>query len=189
MNYHPQNITPEAVERLPAFVLAGLPRQLQDAVAALRRARSEAADHIERLMAAPVYLDRPPESVVNLALDPGGRAVACHLERISTPGAIAAARALFVARHLVADEIEHLMAVLDELDGDDDLELNLAGDHWNPDPRLDDAEGDAADDEPTISDFDGEPVHFGCWDLEYDPSESGMADLDGLTEQFGSVER
>ena len=46
---------------------------------------------------------------------------------------------MFLAKHAIADEIERLMAVLDALDCDDDLEMNAA--NYYDDPRLDDAEG------------------------------------------------
>lgn len=126
-------------------------------------------------------------------LDAGGRVVSFHLEQVSTPTVIAAARAVFVARHVVADEIERLMALLDALSGDDDLELNLAGSHWNPDPRLDDTEGVTVssfagsyvadeDAEPSLAGFGAHAV--GGTDVEDDPAESGIADLDGLAEQF-----
>jgi hypothetical protein len=77
------------------------------------------------------------------------------------------------------------MTVLDALDGADDLELNLAGHHWDPDPRLDDTEGDAADDEPSLAGFGSQAQCRYFVDCELDPAEAGIADLDGLEEQFG----
>ena len=41
------------------------------------------------------------------------------------------------------------------------------------DPRLDDAEGDGADDEPSLSAFDGVPVYLCNVDLEHDEAEYG----------------
>lgn len=192
MNYPYRNPPPEVCERLPAFVLAGLPPRLQDAIAALRRARSEAADQIERLLAITISHDET-ETVVNPTLDPAGRSFS-FLE-IYTEHQLAAARTVFAARHLVADEIERLMAVLDELSGDDDIELNIPNEYG--DPRLDDAEGVTVsvicqgsyvadeDAEPSLAGFDAHA--FGGADLEQDPAESGIADLDGLSEQFGRV--
>lgn len=59
MNYPYMNPSPEACDRLPAFVLAGLPPQFQEAIATLRRARSQAAHQIECLIAAAPSLDPP----------------------------------------------------------------------------------------------------------------------------------
>src|SRR4051812_34566554 len=88
----------------------------------------------------------PPESVVNETLDWMGGHIDVFIEAAFTPDQIAEFTSVFVARHMIADEIERLLAVLDALDGDDDFELNLAGSHGDQDPRLDDAEGDATDD-------------------------------------------
>jgi hypothetical protein len=76
-----------------------------------------------------------------------------------------------------------ILDILDELDGDPDLEMNVG----NDDPRLDDAEDDAADDEPSLAGFDTQGVNSHFVDRELDESESGIADLDGLAEQFGRV--
>ncbi|MGY3130870.1 hypothetical protein ACVWZM_001552 [Bradyrhizobium sp. USDA 4501] len=188
MNRPFRSPSPEACERLPAFILAGLSPRLQDAIAALRRARNEAADQIERLLTSPISHDET-ESVVNPTLDPDGRTVS--FLGIYTEQQIAAARAVFAARHLVADEIERLMAVLDELSGDEDLELNVPNGY--DDPWLDDGEGVTVSSRAGsyVSDGDSEPslagfgaLAFGGADLEEDPSESGIADLDGLIEQF-----
>ena len=43
--------SPELFERLPAFVLSGLPQEVRDAIATLTQARNEAMDQIERLIA------------------------------------------------------------------------------------------------------------------------------------------
>jgi hypothetical protein len=129
----------------------------------------------------------PPERVVNTTLDPMGRHIETFRRAAFTPDQIAEFKSVFVARHLIASEIERLLAVLDALDGDEDFELNLAGHHWDPDPRLDDAEGDAADDEPSLAGFGGLPIYFGAADLEEDPAECGIADLDGMEEQLGRV--
>lgn len=64
-------------------------------------------------------------------------------------------------RRLVADHIDRLIALLDSLDGDPDMEPSLSG----YSEGMDDREGD---------DGDGP---------EEDPAESGIADLDGYLEQ------
>ncbi|MDI4231488.1 hypothetical protein OZ411_01500 [Bradyrhizobium sp. Arg237L] len=51
MNYPFSNPHLEPYERFPAFVEAGLPQEVRDAIATLRQARNEAADQIERLLA------------------------------------------------------------------------------------------------------------------------------------------
>ncbi|MBR0869032.1 hypothetical protein JQ633_01580 [Bradyrhizobium tropiciagri] len=81
----------------------------------------------------------PPETAINRTLDPSGRAVAYGINKIYRPEEIANFRTVFLARHLIADEIERLIALLDELSGDDDLELNVGNGH--DDPRLEDGEG------------------------------------------------
>jgi hypothetical protein len=79
-----------------------------------------------------------------------GRSVDIFVRSAFTPDQIAEFTSVFVARHLIADEIERLLAVLDQLDGDDDIELNVAG---RGDPRVDDAEDDGADAEPSLAGF------------------------------------
>jgi hypothetical protein len=91
----------------------------------------------------------PPESIVNKTLDPMGRSIDFFVRAAFTPDQIAEFTSVFVARHMIADEIERLLAVLDALDGDEDLELNIN----NVDPRLDDAEDDGADNEPSLAGF------------------------------------
>lgn len=125
----------------------------------------------------------PPVDVINATLDPGGSAVQCGLERMYGLEEIANFRTVFIARHLVAAEIERLIDLLDVLSGDDDIELSVS--NLADDPRLDDAEADGADDEPSLAGFDGRPIYYGMADLEGDPAESGIADLDGLAEQIG----
>lgn len=56
----------------------------------------------------------------------------------ATPG-------LYPTRRAIADEIERLLALLDELDGDENLEPYLAGWRLGPDPDLED---DSEEDEP-----------------------------------------
>jgi hypothetical protein len=65
--------------------------------------------------------------------------------------------------------------------------VECSGDVGNDDPRLDDAEDDAANDEPSLAGFDTQRVNSHFVDRELDESESGIADLDGLAEQFGRV--
>lgn len=64
-------------------------------------------------------------------------------------------------RRLAEAHIERLIAILDSLDGDPDMEPSLAG----YSEGMDDREGDDAD------------------GPEEDPAESGVADLDGYMEQ------
>jgi hypothetical protein len=123
----------------------------------------------------------PPEDIVNVTFDPLGRTVISGVEKMFSTEQRHAFATVFRTKHAIADEIERLLAILDALDGDPDLEMNVNAD----DPRLDDAEGDAADDEPSLVGFDGGVVYFGQFDLEDDPAEAGVADLDGLAEQIG----
>lgn len=113
----------------------------------------------------------PPEDIINATLDPGGGAVLYGLEGKYPAETLEEFKDVFVARQVVANEIERLMAILDCLSGDDDLEANMTGGCCNP--MLDDAEGDAPDDEPSISAFDGMPIYYGNDDLECDATESG----------------
>lgn len=113
----------------------------------------------------------PPLEIINSTLDPYGWCVQNDLARIYPAEQVEEFRTVFIARHLIADEIERLLAILDSLSGDDDLEGNMGGECT--DPRLDDAEGDAPDDEPSISAFDGMPIYYGNDDLECDATESG----------------
>lgn len=65
-------------------------------------------------------------------------------------------------RHRIEDIIEHLLALLDTLDGDPDLEDGGDAEMEPLEPYLADAASD----------------------LEYDPAESGIGDGDGLAEQW-----
>lgn len=107
----------------------------------------------------------PPEEIINATLEPEsqGYLVQSRLAALFSAAEMAEFRSVYFAKQVVANEIDRLMAVLDALDDDPDLELNLSGHHWNDDPRLDDAEGDQPDDEETD--------HSGC------------CDWDGLAEQ------
>jgi hypothetical protein len=129
--------------------------------------------------------------MVNRTLDPDGGRVAYGLEKIYTGPEVEAFKTVFIARHLIAAEVERLLALLDELSGDDDLELNVANAY--DDPRLEDAEGVHV---PVFyggsyfADEDAEPSFGGptyCDEVEGDPAESGIADLDGLFEQAGRL--
>lgn len=127
-----------------------------------------------------VWPEPPAEDIINKVLDPDGRTVARGLEDIYTPEQCREFDTVFRARHLIADEIERLLALLDLIAGDDDLELNLAGYHSNQDPRLDDAEGVnvntlfcgsyVADEDAELDDF-GENGHDAEDDrADYEPS-------------------
>jgi hypothetical protein len=123
----------------------------------------------------------PPECLVNSTLDPGGRAVMFAIETKFGSEDIAEFKSVFLTNHAIADEIERLLVILDALDGDTDFEMNVG----NDDPRLDDAEGDDADAEPSLASFGGLPMAWCQADLEDDPAESGIADADGVEEQTG----
>jgi hypothetical protein len=136
----------------------------------------------------------PPIEFLNLTLDTEASAVQDRLADLFSTAQIAECRAVYVAKHLVAQEIDRLMAILDELDDDCDLEPNLSGSDFTADPRLDDAESDAADDERALGGgaADAEESQetwadgqSDCWaDCEFDPAESGLADFDGMIEQM-----
>jgi hypothetical protein len=104
----------------------------------------------------------PLESIVNQTLDPLGRAVNIFVRAAFTPDQIAEFKSVFVAKHLIANEIERLMAVLDALDGDEDLELNAGNCHG--DPRLDDAECDLFEGEPSLATTDAINQDHAGWD-------------------------
>lgn len=125
----------------------------------------------------------PPIECVNQTLDPMGRAIDYLLYLRTSPDHRANIAAGFMARHVVADEIERLLAILDAIDGDDDLELNLAGLHGDLDPRLDDAESDLEENEPSLARFGDAQTPLLFVDFEFDPAESGIGDFDGLLEQ------
>jgi len=127
----------------------------------------------------------PPESVLNSTYDPFGWAVTFGIENKFKPEEVAEFRSVFIAKHMIADEVERLLAVLDSLDGDADLELNVGNNY--DDPRLDDCEDDGADDEPSLASFNGPSGYSGFIDREDDPAESGIGDLDGMEEQLGRV--
>lgn len=76
--------------------------------------------------------------------------------------------AIVTARRRLEAKIEELIALLDLIDGDENLEPELAG--WDS-RQMDDREGDD--------------------EREWDPVEAGIADIDGMQEQtpgfyFGS---
>jgi hypothetical protein len=137
----------------------------------------------------------PPIECVNRTLDPYGEGVQFHADRIFSPDQRRDLTSVFVAKQLIADEVERLLAILDALDGDADLELTLGAHRGNADPRLDDAECDLAESEPSLGAgaADAEESQDGwsqvdqhIWqDREDDPAEPGVADLDGLIEQIG----
>lgn len=65
MNFF-SNPTLEPYERLPDFVMDGLPQEVRDAITTLRRARNEAADQIERLLS---FLDETEFDIDENELD------------------------------------------------------------------------------------------------------------------------
>ena len=119
----------------------------------------------------------PPDEIVNSTYDPLGRQVLHGIETMFHPGDIAAFKSVYLTKNAIADEVERLLAILDQLDGDTDLELNV-GNLYN-DARLDDGEG------LQVSTPNGS--YFADEDAEIDPADSGIADLDGLAEQLGRV--
>lgn len=135
----------------------------------------------------------PPIECVNLTLDEYGEGINYTMLNRASPDERRSFSSVFIARQMLADEIERLMAILDELDGEADLEFELAGGFGSHDPLQDGGEDDEADNEPTLAssavDLDdsqeswaqGEYGQF-C-ECETDPAETGIADLDGLAEQ------
>jgi hypothetical protein len=91
----------------------------------------------------------PARETINSTLDPGGHLANTFLNARFSPEQIGQFKSAFELRHALADEIERLMVILDALDPDPDLEMN-AGDLFG-DPRLDDAEGDDCDLEPSLA--------------------------------------
>jgi len=81
-------------------------------------------------------------------------------------------------QNCVADAIEALLAVLDALEPDPDLEPDLG------DPQCGDREADYLS--PTGGTSDDEPS-IGHDDREHDPAEMGIADKDALAEWRGEV--
>lgn len=134
----------------------------------------------------------PPIECVNRTIDPYGEGVHFHADRIFTPDQRRDLTKVFVAKQVIADEVERLLAILDALDGDPDLEASGN----NDDPRLDDAECDLAESEPSLGATDTFDQNEAGWfeltlyradDLEQNADDDGIADLDGLREQFGRV--
>lgn len=132
---------------------------------------------------------------LNYTLDPD--AIGIVPQRRPLPAAqIQAATALLEARHAIANEIERLMRLLDESEPDPDLELSVGG-LWSQDGALDDAEDDPEENEPSLAGgaaeaeetqeawAEGECDHWA--DCEFDPAESGIADVDGLDQQMAPV--
>ncbi len=114
-------------------------------------------------------------------------------------------------KQALGDEIERLIALADEIDGDPDLEPDLAG---TPNQGAAcDAEGDDSDLEPSLGSLGGTAQGFwyatpSIWaagslsdaelddcdledghDAEDDPAERGIGDEDGLEEQTGLFDR
>lgn len=96
-------------------------------------------------------------------------------------------------RRVLEDEIERLIAMLDEIDGDADLEPDGDDEDTHDREDVDDREHDTADEEPTLGwtvghQFgalgpQGDDCELVCED-EGDP-DWGIGDLDGLLEQTG----
>ncbi|MBK5958570.1 hypothetical protein CCR97_10165 [Rhodoplanes elegans] len=89
---------------------------------------------------------------------------------------------LRAARRAAEAEIERLISLLDELDGDPDIEED---DPLEDDDADEDAEPGEEDD-PLESNF-GVACFAGDDELEADPAESGVADQDALEEVYGRV--
>jgi hypothetical protein len=109
--------------------------------------------------------DPPAESIVNQTLDPSGRTAGRFIQGAFSPEQIAEFKSTFIAKHLIPNEIERLMALLDALDGDEYLELNLAGFQWIEDPRLDDGECDAFENEPSFATTEAVNQDHAGWPL------------------------
>ncbi|MGN6311722.1 MAG: hypothetical protein ACTHNN_19450 [Xanthobacteraceae bacterium] len=133
-----------------------------------------------------VVPEPPSIESCNRTLDYEGWAVTDRADEIYTAGQIENFQTVFAFRNLIAFEIERLINILDALDGDHDLESNYWGMH--NDPRLEDAEGDVADDEPSLGSL--EDFDQACWaidsrdnffiDAELDESDGRIADRSGL---------
>jgi hypothetical protein len=108
---------------------------------------------------------------VNLTLEPEsqGYLVESRLTALFSAAEMAEYRSVYIAKQVVANEIERLMAVLDALEDDADMEPTFAGTDWTDgDPRLDDAEHE----DPDLDEADDE-----------DSDHSGCGDWDGIAEQ------
>jgi hypothetical protein len=108
-------------------------------------------------------------------------------------------RSIFMAKHLIANEIERLMTVLDELNGDPDLELNV--DNRDSDPRLEDGEGHNEDPEPSLDAAEADnqvaawtdSPGYGAEDLEVEdhedePSNGALEHVDQRLWAAGSID-
>jgi hypothetical protein len=83
----------------------------------------------------------------------------------------------FDLRRKIEAEIDRLIGLLDEHDGDSDIEPSLAGYSFG----MDDREGDPLEDGEHQCEDEGAQC-----DDEGDTSDSGVGDTDGLMEQIGS---
>jgi hypothetical protein len=123
-------------------------------------------------------LEPPLLESINQTLDPDGRRVHGFISEQFTVVQIGQFKTVFELRHRLADEIERLMAILDALDPDPDLEVNAG--NYDSDPRLDDAEGDDCDVEPSLASgsmqVDQSQEHWGegeChWYADGEPDDS-----------------
>src|ERR1700712_2032593 len=91
-------------------------------------------------------------------------------------------------RQAAEAQIERLIALLDVIDGDPDLEPSLTG----YSPGMDDREGDESDTEPSLCGITVGPgaasdLEFSCED-EGHISDSGIGDSDGLMEQVVALD-
>lgn len=104
-------------------------------------------------------------------------------------------QALSRLRQEASDEIERLLLLIDRIDGDVDLEPSLTGFS----DGMDDREGDAADDEPSLAGITVDPCFADVCNFDFDcecndgddedggdseeETDSGIGDYDGLMEQ------
>lgn len=136
-----------------------------------------------------VMPEPPSIESCNPTLDDGGWAVTDGIGEIYTVGQIENSQTVFLLRNLIAFEIDRLINILDALDGDHDLESNFWGMH--NDPRLEEAEGDTADEEPSLgSSHDVDQTSWAIDDRSYYFVDAELDDCDledGRTEEQAHV--
>jgi hypothetical protein len=120
----------------------------------------------------------PDLSEINRTLDPGGDIVHRFLAECFTVHEMERGMAIFRLKHRLADEVERLIAIIDALDGDSDIEYNFT--NGDLDPRLDECEADIELNEPSLAattqlnhDEAGwdTPIYIHSDDLEFDPTD------------------